>query len=64
MVKGSDFEASDSPIVKRVRNEPRARHSSVLQSSPYVNRAPRVGKGNLKYTNVYTSRKCAKAPGV
>jgi len=29
-----------------------------------VNLASRVGKGNCKGTNVYTSRKCWKAPSV
>jgi len=28
---------SASPIAKRVRNDPRTRHSSMLQTSPYVN---------------------------
>ena len=42
---------SASPIAKRVRNEPRTRHPSMLQISPYVN----------PVIKVYKSRKQAEA---
>ena len=42
---------SSGPIAKRVRNEPRTRHPSMLQISPYVN----------PVTKVYKSRKQAES---
>ena len=43
---------SASPITKRVRNDPRMRHPSVLYISPYVN----------PITKVYKSRKRTRSP--
>jgi len=62
--RGGDVEDNDSPSAKRVRNEPRMRHPSILQSSLYMNPTPGFGKDKRTCTNVYTSRKCAKARGV
>ena len=59
--RGGDVEDSDSPIGKRVRNEPQVRHSSISQSSMCINSTPGVGKGKCAYTNVYMSRKRTKA---
>jgi len=61
---GSGGEASDSTIVKRMRNEPHIRHPSILQLFPYVNPTSRFRKGKCKCTKMYTSRKCTKAPAV
>ena len=41
---------SASPIAKRVRNEPRTRHPSLLQISPYVNPVTKVYKSRKRET--------------
>ena len=41
---------SASPIAKRVRNEPRMRHPSLLQISPYVNPVTKVYKSRKRET--------------
>jgi len=46
----SDVESA-SPIAKRVRNDPRTHHPSVLQISPYV----------ISVTKVYKSRERARS---
>jgi len=61
---GRDVDESDSPIANRARQEPCVRHPSILQSSPYVNPTPRVGKGKRACTKVYRPRKRATAQGV
>jgi len=43
---------SASPIARRVRNNPRTRHTFILQTSPYVN----------PVTHVYKSRKHPRCP--
>ena len=45
----SDVESA-SPIAKRVRNEPRTRHPSLLQISPYVNPVTKVYKSRKRET--------------
>jgi len=59
--KRRDVEESDSPISKRVEQEPHVENPSILQSSQYVNSTPGVGKGKSAYTKVYRSRKHAIA---